>query len=63
MNRKKLFSLKMDQETLDMLKQIAEDTMGGNMSLTLRRLVHRDYSARYRLTDAGRAAIEEAEKK
>lgn len=63
MNRKKLFSLKMDQETLDMLKQIAEDTMGGNMSLTLRRLVQRDYSSRYRLTDAGRAAIEQAEKK
>lgn len=66
MRKLKLWSLKIDQDTLDMLKRIAEDTVEGNMSLTVRQLVRRDYVARYRATDAGRAALaalEEIEKK
>lgn len=63
MGRLRLWSLKIDEETLAKLRRIAEDTVEGNMSLAMRQLVRRDYDARYRLTDIGRAALEEAEQK
>ena len=61
--RKKMWSLKIDDETLAKLKQIAEDVSDGNMSMAFRQLVRRDYDARYRVTDTGRAALEEEAKK
>lgn len=61
--RKRMWSTKMDEETLAKLKRIAEDITEGNMSMALRLLVRSDYDARFLVTDKGRAALEETEQK
>lgn len=58
----KLFSIKMDDITRKQIEELSE-MYDGNMSLLLRMLVRREYNDRFILTEQGRTALEEQQKK
>jgi len=58
----RMVSFKFDETDIAKLKYMAEEETGGNMSYKLRKMIRNEYDAKYRLTEQGRAALEETKK-